>query len=516
MKKSILRSTLQLIFLFCCIIFFSHDMVAQSGPNPSTGKDGPEKIKRDRRVTASPVTVLSNEQMERTYTLSTADLIQKIAYTPNHVVTNITTTIRGFDNQNKNLVLINNTQYGHVNNTRRMTYTQSSLADINNIPISVREQLNVLKGAPGVQYGSDAISGVVNFTLREDGNTRFPGGKYNPYYTPPTTDYSNTVNQLEAGWNEVVEKVITKGKYSITEPDDTYGNDGSRYVSVFEIRDYVIETQDYLDDNNKVRLSVETEYYPEGYASQETKYMDSCGDIEFAKLDLIDHFGNKFNQLNIKYDDNIPETAYFQPDQEADETLRVWYGMEDDVSHLEILLTDNTYTNFNYKQSTSPCEKESRSADNIILADISARLEDFGSGMKELFPGLNASYTKVYKPWIGATVDASVNFGKVNDVNYTILTAHVGPTFLPFPNSHGLKDQITLTAHTLAGYTNVSQKFSSGSNSYGDFSLKLGIGGMYHLKDEWNIGLQLSNNMVLAESNTASNWSIGIGIRYIY
>jgi hypothetical protein len=185
---------------------------------------------------------------------------------------------------------------------------------------------------------------------------------------------------------------------------------------------------------------------------------------------------------------------------------------------LDILLTKEyltpTLSDFNYQQSTIHCEDKLR--EYILWADISGRLEDFGNGMKELFFDLNASYTKVFEQWIGATADASFNFGKVNDVNYTILAAHVGPTFLPFPNSHGLKDQITLTAHTLAGYTNVSQKFSSSSNSYGDFSLKLGIGGMYHLKDEWNIGLQLSNNMVLAESNTASNWSIGIGIRYIY
>jgi outer membrane receptor protein involved in Fe transport len=521
MKKSHLSSAFQFIFLFCCTTFFSADGFAQSGPNPSTGKVEPEKIRRDRRVNASPISVVNTEQLERTYSLSTTDLIQKIAYTPNHVVTNTTTTIRGFDNQNKNLVLVNNTQYGHVNNTRRMTYTRSSLADINNIPISAIEQINVLKGAPGIQYGSNATSGVVNFTLREDGNTRFPEGKYVPYYTPPKTDYSGTVNQLEADWSEVVEKVFAKGKYQITEPDDTYGgNDGSRYVSVFEVRDYLIENKDYIDENNTVRLSVETEYYPEGYASQETKYMDGCGEIEFSKLDLIDHFGNKFNQLNIRYEDNEPVNGYFQPDEEADLSFRAWLEKDELNDDLNMLLygkyKNENAANFNYQQSTEPCEKESRSADNIISADISARLEDFGSGMKELFPGLNASYTKVYKPWIGATADASVNFGKVNDVNYTILAAHVGPTFLPFPNSHGLKDQITLTAHTLAGYTNVSQKFSSGSNSYGDFSLKLGIGGMYHLKDEWNIGLQISNNMVLAESNTASNWSIGIGIRYIY
>jgi outer membrane receptor protein involved in Fe transport len=516
MKKSHLSSAFQFIFLLCCTTFFSADSFAQSGPNPPIGEEGPEKIKRDRRVTASPITVLSNEQLERTYTLSTADLIQKITYTPNHVVTNTTTTIRGIDNQNNNLVLINNTQYGHVNNTRRMTYTQSSLVDLNNIPIHVIEQINVLKDAPGIQYGNDAVSGVVNFTLREDGNTRFPGGKYAPYYTPPTTDYSGIVNRLEADWRGEVEKVFARGKFSSTEPDDTFGDDGSLYINGFEIKDFFVETKDYLDENNTVRLSVETEYYPEGYGSQETKYMDSCGDIEFAKLDLIDHFGNKFNQLNIIYNDNAPETAYFEPDKDADEIARELFGVGNELSFKNTLIAAEKRFEFQYQQSLEPCEEEPRTANNIFSADISARLEDFGGGMRELFPGLNASYTKVYKPWIGATADASINFGKVNDTNYTILSAHVGPTFIPFPDSHGLKDQITLTAHTLAGFTNVSQKYSSGSNSYGDFSLKLGIGGMYHLKDEWNIGLQLSNNMVIAESNTSSNWSIGIGVRYTH
>ena len=55
-----------------------------------------------------------------------------------------------------------------LNGTRAVPTTQGGTVDINNIPTSLIERVEVLTGGASAVYGSDALAGVVNFILKDD------------------------------------------------------------------------------------------------------------------------------------------------------------------------------------------------------------------------------------------------------------------------------------------------------------------------------------------------------------
>ena len=70
-----------------------------------------------------------------------------------------TLDLRGLGGQ-RSLVLVNGRRY--------MFFDGSQRTDINNIPSSLIERVEVVTGGASAVYGSDAIGGVVNFILRDD------------------------------------------------------------------------------------------------------------------------------------------------------------------------------------------------------------------------------------------------------------------------------------------------------------------------------------------------------------
>jgi iron complex outermembrane receptor protein len=144
-------------------------------------------IKRVDAESALPVQVLSHEDIAQLGVTSTEELLSHV--TANSMVggTNVaqgagastygesTVSLRGLG-ANRTLVL--------VNGRRLANYaTDGTAVDINSIPISAVDHVEVLKdGASGV-YGSDAVAGVVNFILRKD----FKGVEVGAFYGKPTT-----------------------------------------------------------------------------------------------------------------------------------------------------------------------------------------------------------------------------------------------------------------------------------------------------------------------------------------
>lgn len=128
-------------------------------------------IKRAEKEGALPVQVVSKEDIQKTGATSTEQLLQSL--TANSSVGG-TTTAQGTGSStyglasaslralgaNKTLVL--------VNGRRLANYaTDGTTVDLNSIPLSMIDHVEVLKdGASGV-YGSDAIGGVINFVTRK-------------------------------------------------------------------------------------------------------------------------------------------------------------------------------------------------------------------------------------------------------------------------------------------------------------------------------------------------------------
>jgi outer membrane receptor protein involved in Fe transport len=127
------------------------------------------RIRRVDAENASPVVTLDRAAIEKTGKLTLGDLIQElpnIAGAPATPAVNngggngaSTVDLRGFGAQ-RTLVLING---------RRVVNTGFNPgADVNAIPASAVERIEVLTTGASAVYGSDAIAGVVNFIMRKD------------------------------------------------------------------------------------------------------------------------------------------------------------------------------------------------------------------------------------------------------------------------------------------------------------------------------------------------------------
>ncbi|MDB5791959.1 MAG: hypothetical protein JWQ80_1983 [Massilia sp.] len=135
-------------------------------------------IKRIDGETALPVQILKREDIERTGATSTEELVKQLSSLSSAgsatTVANAsgygggsiaTVSLRGLGGA-RTLVLVNGRRvsvYGGGS-----AGSAGSSVDVNSIPLSAIERVEVLKDGASAVYGSDAIAGVVNFILRKD------------------------------------------------------------------------------------------------------------------------------------------------------------------------------------------------------------------------------------------------------------------------------------------------------------------------------------------------------------
>lgn len=125
------------------------------------------RIKRADFVSNSPVATVGEQQFDLTGTVNTESLLNTLPQavpgldrTSNNPGNGTATVdLRGLGSS-RTLVLING---------RRATPTTGGgIVDINNIPTNLIETVEVVTGGASAVYGSDAVSGVVNFVLKDD------------------------------------------------------------------------------------------------------------------------------------------------------------------------------------------------------------------------------------------------------------------------------------------------------------------------------------------------------------
>ena len=134
-------------------------------------------IKRIDAETALPVQILKREDIERTGATSTEELVKQIsAFSSAGSVS----TSQAVGTQTGSLSAISLRALGSartlvlINGRRASVYgggsagAAGSSVDVNSIPLSAIERVEVLKDGASAIYGSDAIAGVVNFILRKD------------------------------------------------------------------------------------------------------------------------------------------------------------------------------------------------------------------------------------------------------------------------------------------------------------------------------------------------------------
>jgi iron complex outermembrane receptor protein len=130
-------------------------------------------IRRTDQETVAPVEIITREQIERTGQPTIGEVIRKLpantgsfneSFANSFAPGASGVSLRGLG-QKSTLVLINGRRtsgYGFAQNL------QDSFVDINSIPTSAVERIEVLKDGASAIYGSDAIAGVVNIILRRD------------------------------------------------------------------------------------------------------------------------------------------------------------------------------------------------------------------------------------------------------------------------------------------------------------------------------------------------------------
>ena len=128
------------------------------------------RIKRTDYETAQPVAVVTREDIERTGLTNIGDILQRIPAAGSALNRNFNNGGNGQTEidlrnlgSNRLLVLVNGHRW--VVGT---SFANLSAVDLNTIPVSIIERIEVLKDGASAVYGSDAISGVVNIITRKE------------------------------------------------------------------------------------------------------------------------------------------------------------------------------------------------------------------------------------------------------------------------------------------------------------------------------------------------------------
>jgi len=133
------------------------------------------RIKRTDLESASPIFVMDREAIESAGQVSIGDILQQIPAAGAALNTAFNNGGNGSTNMDlrnlgaqRLLVLVNG---------RRWISSLTSTVDLNTIPTSAIERVEVLKDGASALYGSDAIAGVVNIITRKD----FEGLEFSSY-----------------------------------------------------------------------------------------------------------------------------------------------------------------------------------------------------------------------------------------------------------------------------------------------------------------------------------------------
>jgi iron complex outermembrane receptor protein len=205
-------------------------------------------IKRIDGETALPVQVLKREDIERTGASSTEELVKQLSSLSSAGSSTTAANASGYGGGSIATVSLRGLGSARtlvlVNGRRVSVYgggsagAAGSSVDVNSIPLSAIERVEVLKDGASAVYGSDAIAGVVNFILRKDFTGVEATGNYGQTSDGLGRDRKASVfagfgNFAENGWNLTT-------SLSVQKTDAILGSDRdfARRLNVEEKNDY--------------------------------------------------------------------------------------------------------------------------------------------------------------------------------------------------------------------------------------------------------------------------------------
>src|SRR5262245_26544089 len=158
---------------------------------------------------AVPVDVYNHDILMKQGTTETSQALQALSPSvnfPRQTVTDATDVVRPFTlrglSPDHTLVLVNGIrrhQTAVVNTFAYGTAAGSSGVDMNALPSSSIERIEVLRDGASAQYGSDAIAGVVNVVMRRGVTPPFVNVTGGQYFSPDYEYDGGNVN-VNGGW----------------------------------------------------------------------------------------------------------------------------------------------------------------------------------------------------------------------------------------------------------------------------------------------------------------------------
>ena len=155
-------------------LFIAQETLAQNQQSLQRVEVTGSNIKRTDTETASPVQVLTREDIEKTGRQSIQEVLRGVtadglgsipaSFTNGFAAGAAAVSLRGLG-VNSTLVLVNGrrmTTYGLADDGTR------NFVDLNSLPLEAVERIEVLKDGASAIYGADAVGGVVNIILRKN------------------------------------------------------------------------------------------------------------------------------------------------------------------------------------------------------------------------------------------------------------------------------------------------------------------------------------------------------------
>lgn len=176
------------------------------------------RVGRSGFTTPTPVTVLSNEQLEKSAPSTVAEALRSLP-----ALSATTGPQRASGTQGGGQAFLNLRNLGGVrtltllDGRRFVAASQTGTVDVNLLPSGLVQRVDIVTGGASAAYGSDAVAGVVNFIL----DTRYEGLKLDASYGV-AGEGDNVENRLILTGG----KSFLDSKLHLTGSAEYYDNDG--------------------------------------------------------------------------------------------------------------------------------------------------------------------------------------------------------------------------------------------------------------------------------------------------
>lgn len=245
-------------------------------------------IKRIQKEGALPVQIINKETIARTGATTVADLLQKLPAMQGFTIEAIAAGTNSGGRTTASIHDLGSSYTLVLLNGRRMAPLQDSgsIVNLNSIPMSAVERVEVLADGASALYGADAIAGVINFVLKKN----YQGATLDAGYTLPEHSGGRSYNvgatygkgDLETdGYNFLI-TYRHDDQEQLMAPQRSFGK--SAYVPFsFQGRDYIYDRTSISTSPANVAMTYRNGVTSNGF-NPYYKANNKCADLNFLYL----------------------------------------------------------------------------------------------------------------------------------------------------------------------------------------------------------------------------------------